>query len=1016
MVKQKLALSLLGAPLLELEGVPVHVDTRKAIALLAYLAITRQPHSRDTLAALLWPEYSQTNARAALRRTISALHRSLGEPLLESRQELLHLPDSSGLWVDAWEFHRCLAECESHPHPTSQACPQCLPWLANAAGLYRDTFLAGFSLRDSTGFDDWQFFESETLRRELGSVLERLVQGYTDQGNFETAIDYAQRWLSLDALHEPAHRQLMQLYALSGQRNAALRQYQECVRILDKELGVLPLEETSLLFREIKEQAGTWQAISTLKKPSHFPQAANDRHFQAEIKPYSSKTATQTSSRKAHTLLLPLTNRESEWKVMQQTYAEIEQDGKLIVLEGEAGIGKTRLAEEFLASIRPRGISIIQARCYPGETNLAYAPFIEGLSSAINQPVHANWHQSLPALSLSETARLLPAIQLLRANLPAALPATEPGAQARFFESLCQVIRAVCAGDTPGVLFLDDIQWADDASLDLLTYFVRRLRGHPLLVLLTWRGEDLVSGHRLHRMLAETQRDGSGKLLSPSRLTPESIQELVGALATQTNQITPALAKRLYEETEGLPFFIFEYLASFPEVKDASAPTGWPLPHGMRNLLHSRLEQISGTGIQLLQTAAAIGRSFDFDTLREASGRSDEETIQTLENLIDHGLIRETLTGLEMTNPDNLRLLSYDFSHEKLRQLVYGETSLARKRLLHLRIAESLVGHSRGRRDQTGFAGQIAHHYKQAGQPRQAAEFYQIAGEQARSLYANADALAHFQAALALGHPEIAQVNEAISDMHTLLGNYDAAIHSLEAALAQQSANPTAIARLGHKLGDVYHRLGEWQRAEGCFQASAEALRTKRDPAALAHLYADWSRTVYRRGDMDTAWQMASQALSLAFEAANNASLALTHNILGILSRARGDLPAAIDHLDKSLTLAKEIDQPGKQIAPLNNLSLTFAEMGDLNKAIELAGKALELCANLGDRHREAALHNNLADLYHAAGLEEESMAHLKQAVVIFAEVNSSGAGEPGLSTSEPANRPHPEIWKLTEW
>ena len=120
----KLALSLLGAPLLELEGKPVHVDTRKAIAMLAYLAMTRQPHSRDTLAALSWPDYSQTNARAALRRTISALHRSLGEPLLESRQELLHLPhNSAGLCVDSWEFQRCLAECGASSPPLPPGLP-----------------------------------------------------------------------------------------------------------------------------------------------------------------------------------------------------------------------------------------------------------------------------------------------------------------------------------------------------------------------------------------------------------------------------------------------------------------------------------------------------------------------------------------------------------------------------------------------------------------------------------------------------------------------------------------------------------------------------------------------------------------------------------------------------------------------------------------------------------------------------------------------------------------------------
>ena len=1013
---QKIALSLLGAPLLEVEGAPVHVDTRKAIALLAYLAITRQPHSRDTLAALLWPDYSQTNARAALRRTISALHRSLGKPLLESRQELLYLPNSTGLWVDTWEFYHCLAECKSHPHPASQACPQCLPWLSQAANLHRDTFMAGFSLRDSAEFDDWQFFQSETFRRELGSLLERLVQGYSDQGNFETAINYAQRWLLLDALHEPAHRQLMQLYALFGQRNAALRQYQECVRILDKELGVPPLEETSRLFREIKEQTGPWQAASSLDRPAELSAVEGDQHRQTGAGFYTAAITTQALPRKPHTLLLPLTSRETEWEMLHQAYAEIERDGQFIVLEGEAGIGKTRLAEEFLASIRSRGVSIIQARCYPGETNLAYAPFIEGLSIAIDQPRHADWHHSIPASSLSEAARLLPAIHQLQTILPAIPPAEDPGAQARFFESLSLVIRALCEGHPPGVLFLDDIHWADDASLDLLTYFVRRLRGQPLLVLVTWRDEDLGSGHRLRRLLAEAQRNDNGELISLARLTPESVRELVGILTSRVPQITPIITEKLYQETEGLPFFIYEYLACLPEAGKHSTPAFWPLPHGVRDLLHSRLEQISQTGVQLLQTAAAIGRSFDYDTLREASGRTDEETISTLEILMDHGLIREALPSQEKTGPENLRLLSYDFGHEKLRQLVYGETSLARKRLLHLRIAESLVGRIRGRRDPPGFAGQIAYHYKQAGQARQAAEFYQIAGEQARSFYANAEALAHFQTALALGNPQIAQINEAIGDMHILMGNYNSAIHSLEAALAQQSADPSALARLGHKLGDIFHRLGDWERAEGYFQASIQTLRDVNDPGGLARLYANWSRTVYRRGEMENAWQMACQALALAEEAADIASLALTHNILGILSRARQDLPEATRHLAKSLELAKQIDQPGGQIAALNNLSLTHADTGDLERAIEYASQALALCANLGDRHREAALHNNLADLYHSAGMEEHCMAHLKQAVIIFADVNRAGVDDVAAPASELTDRSHPEIWKLTEW
>ena len=137
--------------------------------------------------------------------------------------------------------------------PEPEVCPECLPPLAEAATLYRDDFMAGFGLRDSVAFDDWQFFQAESLRRELAGALERLARGRGALGEWESAIAHARRWLALDTLHEPAHRLLMALYAWSDQRAAALRQYRECVRILGKELGVAPLEETTLLYHAIQE-------------------------------------------------------------------------------------------------------------------------------------------------------------------------------------------------------------------------------------------------------------------------------------------------------------------------------------------------------------------------------------------------------------------------------------------------------------------------------------------------------------------------------------------------------------------------------------------------------------------------------------------------------------------------------------------------------------------------------------------------------------------------------------------
>src|ERR671911_244965 len=247
-------ISLLGTPRIEHNGVPVEVDTRKAIALAAYLAVTKQSHTRDALSALLWPEYNQSRARAALRRTLSSLGKARAEGWLRADRESVDL-DEDTIWVDVTRFHDLLAKCKEHGHPEAEVCPDCLLPLTEAVALYRDDFMTGFGLRDSVAFDDWQFFQSESLRKELAGALERLARGRGALGEWEAAIADARRWLAMDTLHEPAHRMLMALYAWSDQRAAALRQFRECVRVLDQELGVAPLPETVELHRSITEAA-----------------------------------------------------------------------------------------------------------------------------------------------------------------------------------------------------------------------------------------------------------------------------------------------------------------------------------------------------------------------------------------------------------------------------------------------------------------------------------------------------------------------------------------------------------------------------------------------------------------------------------------------------------------------------------------------------------------------------------------------------------------------------------------
>ena len=380
----QLTLSLLGPPHIARDGMPLQVDTRKAIALLAYLAVTGAPQRRDTLATLLWPDSDQPGARAALRRTLSALNRALAGEWLSVERETVGLRRDPALRFDVAQFREGLARCRRHGHAAAEVCPACLPLLADAAALYRDDFLAGFTLRDSPAFDDWQLAQAEELRRDLAGALERLVAGCSAQGEFAAALAHARRWLALDPLHESAHRWLMRVYAWAGQRAAALQQYRACVRVLDRELGVAPLEETTRLYHAIKgdhappppaalvphpraREPGEERALPT-RDASGTPTAGPADVPAAGLPPY------------------PLVGRAAEWAALGRAYAAAGPDGRVVVLEGEAGIGKTRLAEEFLADARSGGAATLAMRCFEGEASLAYGPFVVALREVIAQP------------------------------------------------------------------------------------------------------------------------------------------------------------------------------------------------------------------------------------------------------------------------------------------------------------------------------------------------------------------------------------------------------------------------------------------------------------------------------------------------------------------------------------------------------------------------------------------------------------------------------------------------------
>jgi predicted ATPase/DNA-binding SARP family transcriptional activator len=322
------------------------------MAILAYLAVTGTPHGRDTLATLFWADASQSRARGNLRRALSDLKREAGEGILLLEGENVATVGYKSIWLDVARFRDLMNTCATHAHPSEEVCSDCFPLLEEAINLYQADFMTGFTLRNTLEFDDWQYFESVSLRQEIAKVLERLVKNLSVRGDFDSAIPFARRWLALDMLHEPAQYALVQLYYQTGKLSTALRQFDQYREILNDEMGVPPGSEILSLYESIKVKR-----VSGLEeKPVH------NLPFQ----------------------LTSFLGRKNELVKISQLLQE-NPDCRLITLVGPGGIGKTRLSVEVATRASDafkNGIAFV---------SLASVDGIEYVVSAIAEAIKLNF-------------------------------------------------------------------------------------------------------------------------------------------------------------------------------------------------------------------------------------------------------------------------------------------------------------------------------------------------------------------------------------------------------------------------------------------------------------------------------------------------------------------------------------------------------------------------------------------------------------------------------------------------
>lgn len=662
-------------------------------SLIAYLALHRgTPQARQRIANLFWPDSTEAQARTNLRRELHHVRSGLPEPdaVLGADQLSVWWRDDARARVDVTVF-----ETAAHEADAAEKLGDIAAFVRHATaavGAYGGDLLPG-------SYDDWVLAERERLHRRCVSLLDRLASADADTDR-DLAIAYARRRVELEPLEEVGHRNLIDLLVQSGDRGAALQAYHRCVTVLERELDVQPSPATSELYTRL---------------------------FSSGIEAHADAAAPPMRRRSS------LVGREAELRTLWSAWAEIAAGGtdstaRLVLISGEAGIGKSRLADELLAEVRRGGGAVARARCFAGEHSLPLAPVSEWLRSAACRPAI----ERLPAAWRAEVVRLVPEIAVDDQIDPTA-PAQPANSwqRHRFFEGLLQAVLAV---DHPLALLVDDLQWCDLDTLTWLELCFHTDAETPLMVVATSRSEEVEDNAELVATLSRLRAAGR---VTDVELGPLATDQ-TAALAAQLlgHGLDDAFTDRLQALTGGFPLFIIEAVHSLAQ-QGASAELDAVESPRVYAVLERRLGQLSGAATELAGLAAAVGRDFSLDLLTGASDLDADRVVDALDELWRRRIVRE---HSEMT---------YDFSHDLLRTVAYDALSPPLCRRMHRRIAQTLEGQHPAAPD--AISSQVADQYDRARMPEKAVPYYVQATHAATRMFA-------YQEAVRLGERGLAVV------------------------------------------------------------------------------------------------------------------------------------------------------------------------------------------------------------------------------------------------------------------
>jgi predicted ATPase/DNA-binding SARP family transcriptional activator len=897
------------------QGRDLHISTKKTQWLLAYLLLHPSTHTREHIAGLFWPESSDAKASNSLRQALHSLTKSLelGGPsrghALTIATQLVEFKLSEDMSLDTLDFSRALRQCNEKSELDNESC------LKAAIAFYKGDLLEGCDER-------WCIEQRDYFKDLYLRALGQLIHIYLERKEYAKAIELAREVLNKTPWHEPVHRQLMYIYSAMGDRNAAIQQYRECRRVLRKELGVDPLPETETLYRQIEERSRNVQI-------EQF--AALGRGI---MRLYPELGA-------------PFIGRLEECQRLLRAWnAALNNKGSAIFLEGEAGIGKSRLVQEFLGIINKQKFFCFTGRCFDIERNLPYECLIEALRPT-NWTQLKRYVEEIKPLWLAQVAKLLPELTEIFDELLKVAPLSSlDSEQNRLLEGLTQFFLAL-AMHRPLLIVLDDLQWSDPVTLQFVQYFLRRVKDKPIFFLGTYRVEEVNADHGLHKLMQPLERENQAIRLRLRSMQVSEVEQLVRDMLK--TQALRTLEEWIFAQSKGVPLVAVELIKSFLEsgilrlaengnwVFDAEKASFETIPSTIQSVIESRLRRLSKGSRQLIDLASVLGRDLRMALLKSIMRREHDAILEELEELMQTRLI------IYEQN-------EYHFRHDVIRDFIYRLVIPERRFEFHQAVAKHLV--ESNAENVNAIAGELAYHFTEAGNLEQALVYSLKAGEAARKVYSNASAIQFLTKAIELAErlKQEDALRESLTQLCTVCVYSGKPAEGIEYGwkALELTKDVHARARLWETMAEGYNYLVEHTNALECCEVAIKELGKKDKSLELVLVLNCYSLVLSQVKNYRKCNEICKQALKIA-KSLNQPNL--TARIFTNLSRS-----IYFENKKKSF----EYDQHALQYAIKSQDQSTLVEayyaMGNFYffenipiKALDCFKRALECAQKIGD-------------------------------------------------------------------